>query len=215
MHKLPDKVSYIAGALCEPLAVCTHAVLELIPISPADIVVVIGPGTIGLLSLQLVKAAGGYPIVIGTSKDKSRLDLAKKLGAEHIFNIDEEKENLHKVIKELTDDYGADVVIGCCGAPASFKLGIDILRKGGYYTQIGLFTQDIRFPIDKMSYHELTIQGSFAQRNSAWKKAISLLDKGLVDTLPLTFSLPMSKWEEGFKMAEKKEVIKVVLDPEK
>ena len=215
VHKLPNSVSYIAGALCEPLAVCCHAVLELTPIYPGDIVIVIGPGTIGLLSLQLVKAAGACPIVIGTSKDKLRLDLAKKLGAEFVINIDEEEETLSRIIKNLTEGYGADVVIGCCGAPASFSLGIDLLRKGGHYTQIGLFTREVPFSIDKMSYHELTLQGSFAQKNSAWKKAISLLGKGLVDTLPLVTSLPMSKWEEGFEMAERKEAIKVVLEPGK
>jgi len=214
VHKLPDSVSYIAGAVCEPLAVCCHAVLELTPIYPGDIVVVIGPGTIGLLSLQLVKAAGGFPIVIGTGKDKCRLDLAKKLGAEYVVNIDEEKEILYRTIKNLTEGYGADVVIGCCGAPASFSLGIDLLRKGGHYTQIGLFTQEVSFPIDKMSYHELTIQGSFSQKSSAWEKAISLLGRGLVDTESLVTFLPMSDWEEGFEMAEKKEAVKVVLEPE-
>jgi len=213
VHKLPDKVSYIAGALCEPLAVCTHAVLELTPIYPGDIAAVIGPGTIGLLSLQLAKASGACPIVIGKNKDEVRLDLAKRLGAEYVVNIDGEKETLSGIIKDLTEGCGIDVVIGCCGAPASFSLGIDILRKGGHYTQIGLFTREVPFPIDKMSYHELTLQGSFGQKNSAWKRALSLLGKGLVDTLPLVTTLPMSKWEEGFKMAETKQAIKVVLEP--
>lgn len=213
-HKLPDKVSYAAGALCEPLAVCTHAVLELTLIFPGDTVVVMGPGTIGLLSLQLVKVSGACPIVIGASKDKPRLDLAKRLGAEYTINIEEEKETLSRITKDLTEGCGADVVIGCCGAPSSLRLGIDMLRKGGRYTQIGLFTQEVSFPVDKMSYHELTLQGSFGQKNSAWKKALTLLGKGLVDTLPLASSLPMSRWQEGFKMVENKEAIKVVLQPE-
>lgn len=212
-HKLPDSVSYIAGAVCEPLAVCAHAVLELTPVSPGDVVAVIGPGTIGLLSLQLVKVSGALPIVIGTNKDRLRLDLARRLGAEYVVNVDDEKETLSSITKDLTEGCGVDVVIGCCGASESFGLGIDILRKGGQYTQIGLFTREISFPIDRMSYCELTLRGSFGQKNSAWKRALSLLGRGLVDTLSLVTSLPMSRWQEGFKMAEKNEAIKVVLEP--
>lgn len=215
VHKLPDTVSCIAGALCEPLAVSTHAVVELTPIAPGEIVVVIGPGPIGLLCLQLVKAAGARPIMIGTAKDEARLNLAKDLGAEFVINIDIEADKLSHLVEELTGGYGVDVVFGCAGAPAAFTLGIDLLRKGGRYSQIGLFTKEIPFPIDKMSYRELKLQGSFAQKTWNWERALSLLGRGLVHTLPLATFMPMSRWAEGFALAEKKEAVKVVLEPEK
>jgi len=215
VHKLPNSVDYVAGALCEPLAVCCHAILELTPLRVGDIVAIIGPGTIGLLSLQLVKISGGYPIVIGTGKDTPRLNLAKNLGANYAIDIEREGKSFLQLIKQITKGYGVDVVIGCCGSPAAFSLGIELLRKGGHYTQVGLFGKDILFPADMMTYRELTIQGSMAQKPSAWRKAIALLGKGLVDTLSLTTCLPMSRWEEGFEMAENKEAIKVIFDPGK
>ncbi len=215
VHRLPDTVSFAAGALCEPLAVATHAVLELTPITPGEIVVVIGPGPIGLLCLQLVNAAGARSIVVGTTQDANRLNLARELGTEFVIDINKEQKDLARLVDDLTDGYGVDVVFGCTGAPPAFTLGVDLLRKGGRYNQIGLFTKEIPFPIDKMSYRELKLQGSFAQKTLNWERALSLLGRGLVDTLPLVTTLPMSRWEEGFALAEKKEAIKVVLEPEK
>lgn len=215
VHRLPDTVSFAAAALCEPLAVSTHAVLELTPITPGEIVTVIGPGPIGLLCLQLVRAAGARSIVIGTTQDATRLNLAKDLGAEFVININKEEKDLARLVADLTDGYGVDVVFGCTGARPAFTLGIDLLRKGGRYTQIGLFTKEVPFPIDKMSYRELKLQGSFAQKTWNWERALSLLGRGLVDTLPLATTLPMSRWGEGFALAEKKEAIKVVLEPGK
>jgi L-iditol 2-dehydrogenase len=153
--------------------------------------------------------------MIGTTQDVARLNLAKDLGAEFLINVDNDRERLSRLVDELTDGYGVDVVFGCAGAPAAFTLGIDLLRKGGRYTQIGLFTKDIPFPIDKMSYRELRLQGSFAQKTWNWERALSLLGRGLVDTLPLATTLPLSRWPEGFALAEKKEAVKVILEPGK
>jgi L-iditol 2-dehydrogenase len=163
--------------------------------------------------MQLVKASGARSIIVGTTPDRARLSLAKRLGVEFAINVDEEKDALARLIADLTDGYGADAVFGCAGTPAAFTLGIELLRKGGRYTQIALFTREIPFPIDKMSYHELKLQGSFAQRTSNWERALSLLGVGLVDTLPLATTMPMSQWEEAFALSESKKAVKVVLDP--
>jgi len=64
-----------------------------------------------------------------------------------------------------------------------------------------------------MSYYELILGGSFGRKNSAWKRPLSLSRKGLVDILPLVTSLPISRWEEGFKTAQTDEAAKVILEP--
>jgi L-iditol 2-dehydrogenase len=215
VHRLPDRVGFLAGAVCEPLAVATHAVLELTPPVPGDVVVIFGPGAIGLMALQLVKSAGARPIMVGTGKDKSRLQLAGKLGAELAIDIDKEKETLSRLVQERTAGYGADVVIGCAGDPGIFGVGIDLLRKGGRLMQIGLFTREVPFFADKMAYRELILQGSFGHKYSAWKKALALLEQGLVNTEPLVTALPLSQWEKGFQLAESKQALKVVFEPGK
>jgi len=67
---LPQNVSYATGALTEPLACCVHAVLEVTHIYVGGKVLIIGPGTMGILSSQIVKSLGGYVVIIGTDSDK-------------------------------------------------------------------------------------------------------------------------------------------------
>src|SRR5262245_34096560 len=76
IHPLPDNVDFHAGALTEPLACVIHATTTTPTVVPGDIAVIAGPGAIGLLTLQVVKAAGAKVIVLGTSVDEHRLKLA-------------------------------------------------------------------------------------------------------------------------------------------
>lgn len=101
-------------------------------ISAGDTVVVIGPGTVGLLSMQIALAEGGKVIVCGTSHDKERLSLAKKLGASTA--IDVQKEDTESIIKKLTQNYGADVILECSGSESGVALGLRLIRKRGKYT---------------------------------------------------------------------------------
>ena len=104
VHLLPDTVDFIAGALTEPLACCVHAVLELTTISGRRRGGHHWPGPIGLLCLQLVKAAGGYAVMCGTLQDAKRLNLAQQFGADVIVNV--ETENVLEVVHRLTDSTG-------------------------------------------------------------------------------------------------------------
>ena len=82
IHRLPDSLSYEEGALIEPLSCCVQAVLEKTTIKPTDTVVITGPGSIGLLCLQLVKQFNARCMVIGAAHDAERLSLAGRLGAD-------------------------------------------------------------------------------------------------------------------------------------
>ena len=83
--KLPDNVSYEAASLIEPLAVALHAV-ELSSIKLGGRAAVIGPDPIGLMSLQVLKAAGASLLTVsGTSADRKRLEMAERLGDDIIM----------------------------------------------------------------------------------------------------------------------------------
>src|SRR3712207_1824866 len=75
LHRLPPNVDFAAGALTEPLACVVHGVLEQAPPMPEDVTVVAGPGAIGLLTLQVLKAAGAHVVMLGTDRDERRLRL--------------------------------------------------------------------------------------------------------------------------------------------
>ena len=212
VHLLPDNVGFVAGALTEPLACCVHAVLELTTIAAGDVVVITGPGSIGLLCLQLVKAGGGFAIMCGTSRDTARLQLAQQLGAD--LTVDVETESSLALVHGLTESQGADLFLECAGVPAAARLGLEITRRGGKYTQVGLFPGPFELAFDAIAYKELRVTGSLGQRRTSWDRALVLLGQGQIDTEALVSCiLPITQWREAFRLFEEKEVLKIVLEP--
>ncbi len=212
VHLLPDTVDFTAGALTEPLACCVHAVLELTSLSAGDVVVITGPGPIGLLCLQLVKAAGCYAIMCGTLQDEARLNLAQQFGADVIVNV--ETENVLEIVHKLTNSQGTDVFLECAGAPQAARLGLEATRRGGQYTQIGLFSGPFDLKFDLIAYKELRVTGSLGQRWTSWQRALALMGQGEVNTKSLvSHILPITEWCEAFRLFEEKQGLKIVLEP--
>lgn len=212
VHLLPDNVDFVAGALTEPLACCVHAVLELTTISAGDMVVITGPGSIGLLCLQLVKAAGAYAVVCGTSQDADRLQAAKQFGADLI--VDVETGDALEQIGRLTHSQGADVFLECAGAPPAARFGLRATRRGGQYTQVGLFPGPFEVEFDLIAYKELRVTGSLGQRWTSWQRALALMAQGQVDArLLVSHILPLTDWREAFRLFEERQGLKIVLEP--
>src|SRR5690606_34595031 len=174
IHELPENIDFQAGALTEPLACVVHGVLSTPNVAPGDVAVIAGPGAIGLLTLQVVKAAGATAIVLGTDADASRLQLARELGADHVINV--QADDPAPLVSELTEEgLGADVVYECSGAgPAAAQL-LQLVRRRGRYVQIGLFGKPVAWDLDQLCFKELTATGSNASVPSAWSKALRLL----------------------------------------
>jgi len=212
VHRLPDNLSFISGALAQPLAVCVNAVTEKTVILPGDVVVIAGPGPIGLLSLQLARAEGATVILLGTEADRERLDLGRKLGADVTVNIQEQ--DPWRVVSGMTDGDGADVFIECSGSSDAVRIGFRLVRRGGHYTQIGLTGHDLKLDFDTVAYKEMTIQGSIGQKWTSWRRGLKLLSEGLVKTEGLVSDvLPLTEWKTGFMKMERKESVKVILTP--
>ncbi len=212
VHLLPDNVDFITAALSDPSACAYHAVQELTGVDAGDIVLITGPGAMGLFSLQYVKANGGVAIVTGTSKDKKRLTLARELGAD--VTVDRSIDHLSEIVSEMTGGEGVDIALECSGSEEAAKDCLNLLRRQGKYTQIGIFGQPITFDMDKVLYGEIKLVGSFSQKWTAWKEAIKLFSEGkIVAKLLVTDILPLEKWEEGFKRCFDGRAIKVVFKP--
>ncbi|MFO7320923.1 MAG: zinc-binding dehydrogenase [Chloroflexota bacterium] len=213
IHELPENIDFQAGALTEPLACVVHGVLSTPTVAPGDVAVIAGPGAIGLLTLQVVKAAGATAIVLGTDADASRLQLARELGADHVINV--QADDPAPLVSELTEEgLGADVVYECSGAgPAAAQL-LQLVRRRGRYVQIGLFGKPVAWDLDQLCFKELTATGSNASVPSAWSKALRLLADGSVQTKPLiTHVYDITDWQEAFATFEGKRGIKTIFQP--
>ncbi len=209
LHHLPDKVSFQAGALCEPLSCTVHSVVETTHVSTGENVLVIGPGAIGLLTLQVAKACGARVTVLGTAADGARLRLARDLGADEVVLTGQLDE-----LAERCRDGGFDAVLECSGSEGGVQAGLRLVRKAGRYTQVGLTGKNVSIDIDQIVYKEIQFSGSFAQKWSAWDTALRLLDSGAVLTEPLvSHRFPLSDWERAFDTFVRKEGVKIVLEP--
>ncbi len=213
LHRLPDHLSFTEAALTEPAAVAVHAVLERSTLSAGDFVLVTGPGAIGLLTAQTAKTTGATVMITGVTGDELRLETAKGLGIDYCITAD--TVHLADIINDRTGGEGVDVVFEASGTAAGFTDGIKWLRKGGEICQLGLYGEPVSFDIDILTFKEIVFKGCMTHNRESWKKALSLMTSGKIDTRPLvTDELPLSRWETAFELFERGEGIKYLLYPE-
>jgi L-iditol 2-dehydrogenase len=215
IHQIPPHLDFNSASLFEPLACATHAVMEQANLLPHEIVLVLGPGPLGLLTAQIANSLGAKVIICGIEGDERRLSTAEKIGISQFFNT--KKKDIKNYLSKLTTGYGVDVVFECSGSVEAVEYGLNFIRKGGRYIQEGIIHQPIQLRFDQILFDkELSIIGSRTQKPSSWDKAINLVNKGRVNLKELVSDvLPLSNWKEGFRRAKKKNSIKIILQPDK
>ncbi len=210
-HLLPRVVSYEAAALSEPLACTVHAALEKTTVQPNDTVLIIGPGVIGLLLMQVAKAQGAKVIQTGITKDAERLKLAKEIGADVV--VDTLTEDLEKIVLDMTDGYGVDKAFDCSGSKFAVNQALPLVAKKGTFVQVGLFAQKCN-EIDNESIIQREIQyiGCRSQKPSSWTIALDLLANGKVASDKLiTKVYDLKDWREAFETTMAGTEIKVMI----
>ncbi|MDP9751547.1 MAG: zinc-binding dehydrogenase [Thermoanaerobacter sp.] len=213
VHVLPDSIDLLSASLTEPLACAAHATLEKTNIELGDIVLIFGPGPIGLLTAQIVKARGAYVILAGLTKDKDRFKVALELGIDKTVDI--QQENLEDIVKELTNGYGVDKVFECSGSIKAVNSGLSLLRKKGTIIQVGLFAKSFNeLDLEKIIQKEICYIGSRSQKPSSWKLALYLLETGKVNTKAIISDIySLDDWAKGFEKVMNGEGLKIVLKP--
>ena len=211
VHVVADHVTFEAASLMEPLACCVHAALEKTTIEPSDTVLIVGPGPIGLLLAQVVKAKGATVIMSGITKDVPRLNLAKELGVD--YTVDTQTEDLAKVVMDATNGYGAEKVFDCSGVIHAVNAALPLTKKKGQFVQVGIFAEQF----NKMDHvavvqREIEFIGCRSQKPSSWIAALAFLEAGKIDTdKMITKIVSLDGWREGFEAVMSGNEIKVLI----
>ena len=195
LHRLPPGVDPVAGALCEPLAVAVHAVVERGGVRSGDRVVVVGPGTIGLLAAQVSRALGARATLAGLSRHADRAALGRRLGLRRFVVLD-----------AGPPAFGAfDIAIECSGTVDGLAAAVRLVAKGGSIVQVGFFARPtVEIDLDTIVNRELTLVASRGKRPSSFETAVRLVASGSVRLGPLvTHRIPLARWEEAFAAAER------------
>jgi threonine dehydrogenase-like Zn-dependent dehydrogenase len=140
-------------------------------------VLIQGPGQQGLSQTVICKQAGASLIIVtGTSKDTARLEVAKKLGAD--FVLDVQKEDPLARIKEITGGRGVDVVLDCTAGAGTIPilLGVEALkRKAGTIVVQGEMAEFPNFPIGRVTVKYITIKSARGHSYKACELALEQL----------------------------------------
>ncbi len=196
--KLPETVSDAEGAMVEPLAVGMHAANKA-HIRPGDVAVVIGAGTIGMLT-ALSALAGGCSRVILSDVQQPKLALATNLGRP-IVPVNVSKEKLTDVVMKLTDGWGADIVFEASGNPQAASSVFDSLCPGGTVVFIGLPTEPIHYDVVAASVKEARVEHVFRYAH-VYPRALALMGSGQLDVKPLiTKTFPFKDSIKAFDFA--------------
>lgn len=211
LFKLPENLSFEAAALCEPLCVALKAV-DLSGIKPGERAAVLGPGPIGLLTLQLLNAAGASLLLMaGTSADRGRLQTAKRLGADVITEVDGENP-VEKAMK-LTGA-GFDYVFEASGNPRSVPQALDMVKPGGKVILIGIHSGPAQFNPTELVRGRKSLIGAYGYEPETWQRALALLSSRRIKAEEMiTHRVPLAEARKGFELAASREAAKVLFIP--
>jgi L-iditol 2-dehydrogenase len=140
--------------------------------------VVTGPGPIGLMSVAVGKALGAEPVILTGTRD-ARLNLGKKLGADHIVNI--QNENAVEAVKRITKGKGVHYVMECSGAPNALNEAMDMVNRGGRICLAAFPGQPVPVDLAKLVRNNIYVFGIRGEGNRATHRAAALMTQKRFD----------------------------------
>ena len=207
LHKVPAQLSFEEACLTEPCCVAYNSVAVNSSVKPGDRVIVIGPGTIGILCAAVARICGAEVAVVGLESDKLRLDIAKQYGCETIIG------DATEWAKDR-DGLGADLIIDAAGASITLKMALQWVRPNGQITKVGWGPQPLGFSLDPLVQKNVTLKGSFSHNWPIWERVIALLASGSLNVKPIIGGVwAIDQWKEAFEKMHHGEVVKSVLKP--
>jgi L-iditol 2-dehydrogenase len=209
---LPERMTYLEAAFCEPLACVLHG-LDTVRLRAGDHVGILGAGSVGLLLVQVCKQAGAHVILI--SRSASKLELGQKLGADAVIDLDSARSQ--EAIRRLTTHgQGVELAIEAVGRPELWELAVALTRKGGQALLFGGCESGTSMSIETkvLHYGERRLIGVFHHTPDTIRRALGLIASGQLQLTPLvTDGLPLADLEIAFQRMESKGALKVAIYP--
>lgn len=209
LHVLPESLTAADGVMLEPLGVAIHAI-DLSHLKPGMTVGVFGCGPIGLLAIQVARAAGAAK-VFATDLLESRLEVAQSLGATRAFVANRGAEV--EEILAATSSRGVDVAIEAAGENDAVDAAIEAAKPGARVVLIGIPAEErTTFRASVARRKGLTIMMARRMKHT-YLRAIRMVQERMVDVRSLvTHTFPLEDYEQAFSVVERREGLKVVIE---
>ncbi len=217
--KIEDDIdpAVLVAASCSG-ATAAHAI-EVSRVRPGDVVLIVGPGPVGLFSLAFALKAGASRVYVsGTSADKARLAMAREFGAAGTLVVDEmSAEERREFLLGVTGGFGPNVIIDCTGSVRALAENIELVAPGGTYSIPGIAEPREKFPVDLFAWiarKNVALQGVWvSDTNHLWQAIELVLSREFPFERLVTHRFPLEEAMAGLEAVEKCEAVKAVLEP--
>jgi L-iditol 2-dehydrogenase len=213
LYRMPDHVTYDEAVVVMTAGSPLYGLQIAGGYFAGETVVVLGPGPIGLMALQLVKALGAVRVIL-TGTRPSRLALGKELGADLV--VDVRREDAVTAVREATGGKGADTVIDCAGGDETFDQAIKMTKPAGRIILVAYYHGSVTADLADAVRRNLTIYTERGEGGTAVGQALALLAAGRLQAKPLvSHTFPLSRVHEGFEVLEKRigDPMKIIFHP--
>ncbi len=195
-------------AIFDPFGNATHTALSFDVLG--EDVLITGAGPIGCMAAAIVRFAGARHVVV-TDFNRYRLDMAKKLGATTVVDLNTEK--LEDVMKEIGMQEGFDVGLEMSGSQTALNDMIHIMKHGGNIALLGLQDNDAVVDLETVIFNGINLKGIYGRKVwDTWYKMTTMLQAGLDIAPIITHHFDARDYEKGFEAMISGQSGKVILD---
>ncbi len=205
---IPDNISDGIAAIFDPFGNAVHTALSFDLVG--EDVLVTGAGPIGIMGALVAQKVGARKVVI-TDISPYRINLAKRLGVQHVVNAAEE--TLSDVMTRIGMTEGFDVGLEMSGAAPAMRDMIDKMNNGGKMALLGIAPTEFAVDWNEIIFKMLTVKGIYGREIfETWYKMIALVQSGLNLTDLITHRIDIDEFESGFAAMISGEAGKIVMD---
>jgi len=211
MVHIPDTISDAEATLIVTAGTAMYGIDVMGGVIAGEPVVVIGPGPIGLMGVGVAKALGAQPVILTGTRD-SRLEMGKKLGADHVVNVG--REDAVAAVMRLTGGKGVNYVLECSGAPNALNEAGHMVNRGGRICLAAFPHEPVMVDLAHLVRNNIYVFGIRGEGKSATHRAAALIAQKRFDAkLIHTHTFPLSDVPTAIRYARDRveDAIKVVV----
>ncbi|MES9935984.1 MAG: alcohol dehydrogenase catalytic domain-containing protein [Sedimenticola sp.] len=208
---VPDAMSDEEATLVVTAGTSMYGLTEIGGLVAGESVAVIGPGPIGLLGVAVAKALGAQPVILTGTRD-NRLEMGKKLGADHVVNV--RKEDAIEAVRSYTGGKGVDYVLECSGGASGLNDGAQMVNRGGKICLMAFPGEPVPVDVAHLVRNNIYVYAIRGEGKSGTHRAAAFMEQKRFDaSLIHTHTFSMEELPEAIRYAKDRvdDAIKVVV----
>jgi L-iditol 2-dehydrogenase len=197
LYRLPDNLTFEQACMVTTAASPLWAIDLMGGYIAGETVLILGPGPIGLIAVQLCKALGAERVILSGTRD-SRLEIGKQHGADFTINV--RKENLAERVREITHGKGADSVLECAGGPTSMQEALENVKRGGRIGVVAWYTGPVQMDMNLAVRSNVRIYAARGEGGMNCGRSLALMSAGKIAANPIiTHHFTLDQIHEAFR----------------